>query len=134
MDVSKNISSLHAMIYKHSIFSVNIIQMSILQGNLWKKWRRESGIQNLEESNRQNLTNDIINKPMNSDDVLVVIDMQRDFMPNDDFNKNGGRFAVSESRLIVKGICNMIMCAAELKATIIASRDYHPVGKNIHLP
>jgi len=108
--------------------------MSILNEDLWPKWRRESGIQFLEEANTQNLTEVIIKKPMNSDDVLVVIDMQRDFMPNDNFNKNSGRFAVSESRLIVQGICNMIMCAAELKATIIASRDYYPIGKHMYLP
>jgi len=107
--------------------------MSVLQKKLWPQWRLESGILDLEESHKKKPTDKIIKKPMNSDDVLVVIDMQRDFMPNDVFNKNGGRFAVSESRQIVQGICNMIMCAAELKATIIASRDYHPVGIHIYL-
>ena len=116
-----------------NFFLYKIINMNIIQEELWPKWRRESGIQILEEANQENPSEFIIKKPMNSDDVIVVIDMQRDFMPNDHFNKNGGRFAVSESRLIVKGICNMIICAAELKATIIASRDYHPIGKHEYL-
>jgi nicotinamidase-related amidase len=60
------------------------------------------------------------------DDALVVIDMQRDFVPASIDNPDGGRFGVAEGQDVVAPICSMIKAASDVGAVILASRDYHP--------
>ena len=60
------------------------------------------------------------------DDALVVIDMQRDFVPASINNPDGGRFGVAEGLDVVAPICSMIKAASDVGAVILASRDYHP--------
>eukprot|EP01061_Rhynchopus_euleeides_P029105 TRINITY_DN4756_c0_g1_i1.p1 TRINITY_DN4756_c0_g1~~TRINITY_DN4756_c0_g1_i1.p1 ORF type:complete len:510 (+),score=161.45 TRINITY_DN4756_c0_g1_i1:161-1690(+) len=62
-----------------------------------------------------------------SDDVLLVIDMQNDFLPADDINKNGGRFGVTEGSMTVPLIAQLIDTFLQKGARVVASRDYHPV-------
>jgi hypothetical protein len=64
--------------------------------------------------------------PINKNDALIIIDMQRDFVPFSKQNANGGRFGVPEGDAIVAPICQLIKAASDVGATIIASRDYHP--------
>ena len=66
--------------------------------------------------------------PIGKGDALVIIDMQKDFVPSSVYNPDGGRFGVDEGDEIVAEICSMIRAASEAGATIIASRDYHPHG------
>eukprot|EP00802_Teleaulax_amphioxeia_P004553 Tamp_04557.p1 GENE.Tamp_04557~~Tamp_04557.p1 ORF type:complete len:667 (+),score=102.32 Tamp_04557:23-2002(+) len=78
--------------------------------------------------------------PIGKGDALVIIDMQKDFVPSSVYNPDGGRFGVDEGDEIVAEICSMIRAASEAGATIIASRDYHPhdhcsfVHKGGHFP
>lgn len=76
-----------------------------------------------------------------SDDALLVIDMQADFVPaNVKTNPHGGRFGVSEAELIINPICTMMNHFAAAGATIVASRSYHPadhvsfLSQGGHLP
>jgi len=64
--------------------------------------------------------------PITKNDALIVIDMQRDFVPRSPHNETGGRFGVAGGGVIVDPICQLIKAASEVGATIIASRDYHP--------
>ena len=65
--------------------------------------------------------------PITKDDVLLVIDMQADFVPkNRVTNPHGGRFGVAEAELIVNPICAMMERFANHGATVVACRDYHP--------
>ena len=60
-------------------------------------------------------------------DALLVIDMQKDFVPcSQTRNSNGGRFGVPEGDHIIYPINQLISCAAENGATVVATRDYHP--------
>ena len=64
------------------------------------------------------------------DDILLIIDMQKDLVPiNSTNNQHGGNFAIKEGDLIIAKIIAMIETASKEKAIIIASRDYHPDGK-----
>eukprot|EP00759_Apiculatamorpha_spiralis_P019103 PhF_6_TR25299/c0_g1_i1/m.34913/K08281/pncA; nicotinamidase/pyrazinamidase len=56
-----------------------------------------------------------------SNDVLVVVDMQYDFLP-------GGSFGVAEGNEAVDPILKLIKKALEKGATVIATRDYHPIN------
>ena len=65
--------------------------------------------------------------PLGPDDALVIIDMQRDFVPCDPLsNPNGGRFGVPEGDHTVPVIVHMIDAAAAAGSLICATRDYHP--------
>jgi hypothetical protein len=65
--------------------------------------------------------------PMGPDDALIVIDMQRDFVPGDPLtNPSGGRFGVAEGDHICPEIVQLIDAAASAGATVGATRDYHP--------
>ena len=64
--------------------------------------------------------------PIIKGDALVIIDMQRDFVPASGGNPDGGRFGVAEGEAIVAPICSMIQAASDVGAVILASRDYHP--------
>ena len=67
-----------------------------------------------------------VTTPITKNDALIVIDMQRDFVPRSPHNETGGRFGVAGGGVIVDPICQLIKAASEVGATIIASRDYHP--------
>ena len=69
-------------------------------------------------------------EPLTADDALIIIDMQRDFVPKSIHNPNGGRFGVAEGDEIVAEICCLIKAASDVGATIIATRDYHPHGQH----
>lgn len=58
-------------------------------------------------------------------DVLLVVDMQNDFIPEEDA-PGGGRFGVAEGADAGKVIVRLIAQAAAAGATIVATRDYHP--------
>lgn len=60
-----------------------------------------------------------------SKDVLVVVDMQNDFLPAEDA-PDGGRLAVQEGATAADVIVDLIDKAARAGAAIIATRDYHP--------
>ena len=65
--------------------------------------------------------------PLGADDALVIIDMQRDFVPGDPLtNPQGGRFGVAEGNHCVPPIVHMIDAAAKAGALVGATRDYHP--------
>ena len=65
--------------------------------------------------------------PMGPDDALIIIDMQRDFVPGDPLtNPSGGRFGVAEGDHICPVIVHLIDAAASAGATVGATRDYHP--------
>ena len=64
--------------------------------------------------------------PMGPDDALIIIDMQKDFVPCTKTNEDGGRFGVPEGDLIVSVINQLIGSAVAAGATVVATRDYHP--------
>eukprot|EP01059_Diplonema_ambulator_P020017 TRINITY_DN33700_c0_g1_i1.p1 TRINITY_DN33700_c0_g1~~TRINITY_DN33700_c0_g1_i1.p1 ORF type:complete len:532 (+),score=188.21 TRINITY_DN33700_c0_g1_i1:64-1659(+) len=64
---------------------------------------------------------------LTSDDVLVVVDMQNDFLPKDSVNPKGGRFGVSEGQMCSGLIIQLINKFLEAGARVVATRDYHPV-------
>ena len=53
-------------------------------------------------------------------DVLVVVDMQNDFLP-------GGRFGVEEGDEIIPLISELINVFLEKGGVVVATRDYHPI-------
>lgn len=62
-----------------------------------------------------------------SSDVLVIVDMQNDFVPVEDIpDGDGGRFGVAEGATAAGNIVELIEKAAAAKAIIVATRDYHP--------
>ena len=60
---------------------------------------------------------------INSNDILFVIDMQNDFIPDSPDSKKEGAFSVVEGDEIIRPIAKLIK---NIKCKIIASRDYHP--------
>eukprot|EP01063_Lacrimia_lanifica_P032886 TRINITY_DN570_c0_g1_i1.p1 TRINITY_DN570_c0_g1~~TRINITY_DN570_c0_g1_i1.p1 ORF type:complete len:575 (+),score=157.66 TRINITY_DN570_c0_g1_i1:51-1727(+) len=62
-----------------------------------------------------------------ADDVLVVVDMQNDFVPNDGVNPKGGRFGVAEAHHVVPLIVQLIEAFLAKGARVVATRDYHPI-------
>jgi len=62
---------------------------------------------------------------LSKSDVLVVIDMQNDFLPVADA-PDGGHFGVADGAAASKMCVKLINAAAAAGARIIASRDYHP--------
>lgn len=60
-------------------------------------------------------------------DVLIVVDMQNDFIPKGDRVPDGGRFAVAEGDQCVAPCIALIEKAVAAKAKVFATRDYHPV-------
>ena len=63
---------------------------------------------------------------MNEDDALLIIDVQKDFVPRSSSNPLGGAFGVSEGDAILPLVTSLIATAADASATIVATRDYHP--------
>jgi nicotinamidase-related amidase len=64
-------------------------------------------------------------EPIGKDDVLLVIDMQNDFIPQHDA-PDGGRFGVLEGGAIARPIVDLITRFSEKGALVVACRDYHP--------
>jgi nicotinamidase-related amidase len=65
--------------------------------------------------------------PLTKSDTLIVIDMQKDFLPrNHTTNPRCGSFGVPETEDIVQRIALLIQTASQNEATVIVSRDYHP--------
>eukprot|EP00930_Biecheleria_cincta_P000938 TRINITY_DN102120_c0_g1_i1.p1 TRINITY_DN102120_c0_g1~~TRINITY_DN102120_c0_g1_i1.p1 ORF type:complete len:611 (-),score=81.33 TRINITY_DN102120_c0_g1_i1:35-1867(-) len=65
--------------------------------------------------------------PLGSEDALVIIDMQADFVNrHPTTNPHGGRFGVAEGEHTVPLINCLIDKAVESGALIAATRDYHP--------
>ena len=66
--------------------------------------------------------------PLGVNDTLIVIDMQKDFLPwNKKKNPNCGSFGVDGTGEIVDRTALLIETASNVGATVIVSRDYHPV-------
>eukprot|EP00164_Ancoracysta_twista_P007083 GFYU01009997.1.p1 GENE.GFYU01009997.1~~GFYU01009997.1.p1 ORF type:complete len:347 (-),score=101.70 GFYU01009997.1:101-1141(-) len=65
-------------------------------------------------------------KGVTKDDVLIVVDMQKDFMPESVCPGNG-RFGVAEGEDAADAMVELIHHFNEAKATIVATRDYHPM-------
>lgn len=57
--------------------------------------------------------------PITRDDVLIVVDMQNDFLP-------GGAFGVAEGNSTVPPISVLIQHFANFGCRVFATRDYHP--------
>ena len=73
--------------------------------------------------------------PMGPDDALIIIDMQRDFVPGDPVrNPSGGRFGVAEGDHVCPVVVQLIDAAASAGATIGATRDYHPHDHKSFVP
>ena len=61
------------------------------------------------------------------EDALLVIGMQRDYVPHHpDTNPHGGNFGIEEGSKIVPKVKHLIARAVEAEATVVAVRDYHP--------
>ena len=61
------------------------------------------------------------------DDALIIIDMQKDFIPFDPVdNPDGGRFGVAEGEAIIDSIVQLTNAFVRAGATVVATRDYHP--------
>ena len=63
---------------------------------------------------------------MHEEDALLIIDVQKDFVPRSSSNPQGGAFGVSEADAILPLVTSLIAAAADASATIVATRDYHP--------
>lgn len=62
-----------------------------------------------------------------SDDALICVDLQRDFVPRHDLdNPDGGRFGVEEGDHVIGECVQLIQCFSAAGAAICASKDYHP--------
>uniref|UniRef100_A0A7S1CQX1 nicotinamidase n=1 Tax=Bicosoecida sp. CB-2014 TaxID=1486930 RepID=A0A7S1CQX1_9STRA len=64
--------------------------------------------------------------PIGKNDVLLVIDMQNDFLPASDA-PDGGRFGVAEGGSAVPTMIALINKFTDAEAVVVATRDYHPV-------
>lgn len=64
-------------------------------------------------------------KGFRAGDTLVVVDMQNDFLPEDDAPE-GGRFGVAEGAEAAKVIVPLIARCAQAGGKVVATRDYHP--------
>eukprot|EP00906_Rhabdomonas_costata_P031418 RCo044368 len=64
--------------------------------------------------------------PMTKSDVLIVIDMQNDFVESHAFVQDCGAFAVLGGARVSMEVVRLIEQASKVGATIIATRDYHP--------
>jgi len=67
-------------------------------------------------------------------DALIVVDMQNDFIPTDDINPAGGAFAVAEGGNIAGLIVRLMERFAASGASVVATRDYHPVDHCSFIP
>lgn len=59
-------------------------------------------------------------------DVLIVVDMQNDFLPAD-VAPSGGRFGVADGGAASRVICPLIHKFASEGCVVVATRDYHPI-------
>lgn len=63
--------------------------------------------------------------PISSKDVLIVVDMQNDFLPAEDYPV-GGRFGVAEGASTIAPQIKLIQAFHRAGALVVATRDYHP--------
>lgn len=115
-------------------------------GSLFKALKTASGVKDWSERIKQDADNKKLFNEYNGllrnagaefgnmasgftkDDCLVIVDMQNDFVPQDPKdNPNGGKFGVPEGAVAAATIIDMIKKAADAKALIVATRDYHPI-------
>lgn len=68
-----------------------------------------------------------------SQDTLLVIDMQNDFLPAD-VAPLGGAFGVAEGGSTVGYICSLIRAFNQVGALVVATRDYHPLEHSSFIP
>lgn len=59
-------------------------------------------------------------------DVLLVVDMQNDFLELDPINPNGGAFAVAEGNSICFQTVQLMEHFAQRGGDVLLTRDYHP--------
>ena len=63
------------------------------------------------------------------DDALIIVDLQNDFVPPNSFGVPGcGSFGVAEGDSTCGPITKLIERAVEVGATVVATRDYHPIN------
>jgi len=68
-----------------------------------------------------------LSRGITSDDALIVVDMQADFVPkHPQTNPDGGRFGVAEGDHVIQPIVKLMDVFLGKGATIVATRDYHP--------
>lgn len=110
--------------YKKDFFWFSCHDTEMSNSPLFDEWVLLTGKEGLDD-----LTSDTaadMKSPITSRDALIVIDVQRDFVPWSAQNKGGGRLGCPEGDVVVGPIVDLINHAANVGATIIASRDYHP--------
>lgn len=71
-------------------------------------------------------TYEILTTTFSEGDALIIVDMQNDFVPENDA-PDGGKFGVAEGAGAAAEIVKLIRKAAANKALIVATRDYHPI-------
>jgi len=59
-------------------------------------------------------------------DVLLVLDMQNDFLEVDHVNPNGGAFAIAEGSSICSQVVQLVEHFAQSGGKVVLTRDYHP--------
>lgn len=59
-------------------------------------------------------------------DVLIIVDMQNDFIPQRPDLKIGGAFAVKDGDAIIPGIVDLVHRCHKKGTQVIYTRDYHP--------
>eukprot|EP00750_Incisomonas_marina_P030585 INCI7621.4.p1 GENE.INCI7621.4~~INCI7621.4.p1 ORF type:complete len:645 (+),score=100.94 INCI7621.4:322-2256(+) len=94
------------------------------QTPLFDEWVNLAGSASLEELTSG--TDAALKSALTKDDALIVIDVQRDFVPRSAQNRDGGRLGCPEGEFVIAPIVDLIRQASAVGATIIASRDYHP--------
>ena len=77
---------------------------------------------------------DKVGAPLGEGDALLVIDMQRDFVPKSDSNPDGGNFGVADGDKVIQPCVSLIETFANAGATIVATRDYHPHDHKSFVP
>lgn len=68
---------------------------------------------------------DLTSSGFKKGDLLMVVDMQNDFVP-EKYAPDGGRFGVAEGEQAAVVINKLIQKATSAGACIVATRDYHP--------
>ncbi|KAK8806997.1 hypothetical protein WA158_003756 [Blastocystis sp. Blastoise] len=64
-------------------------------------------------------------QPISTDDALIVVDFQNDFVPAE-YANDGGRFGVNDGQNAFPATLDLIRFFTDKKCTILASKDYHP--------
>lgn len=97
-----------------------------MQSPLFEEWVKLSGADSLTALTKGDISTAMFRSEITKDDALIVVDMQRDFVPRSAQNIDGGLLGCPEGELIVSDIARLIRHASNVGATIVATRDYHP--------